>query len=176
MIVSESDISRFLQKFVVSGTGCWEWQAAKDKYGYGVFQVSPKTIKAHRFSYFILKEKLWEVPLAKSVGTESVSHLCDNNGCVNPQHLVIEPMVDNKRRSTDKITRCPEGHLLKDNEVAWDYKNRKHRTCATCKKEKMAVAYGLAAQAAASVGMGVTEYIDRFGKSVQKSMAVLNGE
>lgn len=175
-MVRERDINRFMQKFILSETGCWEWQGAKDKYGYGAFQVSPKVVKAHRFSYFVLKERLWEIPVAKSVAQESVSHLCDNNGCVNPEHLVVEPIAKNKRRSTDKVLECPRGHSLEENRVPWDYENRKHRTCATCKKEKMALAYELAAQAAAKLNIGVTEYVDRFGKSVQKSMAVLNGE
>lgn len=90
--VSKSDIVRFVKKITYSETGCWEWSAGKDRYGYGVFQMHPKQVKAHRFSYFVLGQHASKIPLATSVKYESISHLCDNNVCVNPEHLIIEPI------------------------------------------------------------------------------------
>lgn len=176
ILVSDRDVLRFVSKIKSMDTpDCWEWRGTKDRYGYGVFQIKNKQAKAHRFSYFVLKLHRMEIPLASSVKYDSVSHLCDNNSCVNPSHLVIEPIKNNKRRSTDKIVVCPNGHDLNSNLVFWDYAHRNHRTCTTCKKEKMALAYELAAQAAIKLDMGVTNYINAFGKSTKKSLEILKG-
>lgn len=175
ILVSSRDIKRFNSKIELDDSSCWWWTAAKDKYGYGVFQISPRSVKAHRFSYFVLGLHRREIPLASSVKNESVSHLCDNNSCVNPNHLTVEPIKDNKRRSTDKIVTCPNGHSLSGNLVTWDYEHRQHRTCAVCKREKMALAYDLAGQAAAKLNMGVSDYVDTFGKSMRKSLEILEG-
>lgn len=72
---------RFKTKFRISETGCWEWTASRTRQGYGMFSYKGKSIPAHRFSYLHHKG---EIPIGKIV-----HQTCQNNCCVNPDHLVL---------------------------------------------------------------------------------------
>lgn len=59
---------------------CWPWLHAKDKDGYGKFQLTHKIqIRAHRFMYMITygPPKYWVLHTRE----------CHNPPCVNPKHL-----------------------------------------------------------------------------------------
>jgi hypothetical protein len=59
---------------------CWEWNAGKDKDGYGLFTLTAiGTIKAHRFA-FELADGTIDPDLM-------VCHSCDNPPCCNRRHL-----------------------------------------------------------------------------------------
>ena len=65
-------LDRFMDKVVVnSDTGCWEWQAAKNKKGYGMIGHYKKTILAHRFAC-----EHWNGP--KPTDKDQCSHKCNN--------------------------------------------------------------------------------------------------
>ena len=87
----------FEKKFRKTNLGCWEWQSAKDGFGYGAFRFSGKTVKAHRFS--------WEFYIGDIPNGLCVLHRCDNPGCVNPDHLFLGTRTDNAK-DRDKKGRC----------------------------------------------------------------------
>ena len=73
---SDSDWARFYSKFKKNESGCWEWQAARDSDGYGVFTFDHKTWRAHRWSYCAFIEDLGKDMF--------ILHACDTPRCVNP--------------------------------------------------------------------------------------------
>ncbi len=93
---------------------CWEWQAGKDKNGYGKMQyfthIDEKRKKvhgrAHRIAY-CLDKGINEVP-----DEGYVLHHCDNPSCVNPKHLYLG---DNTQNVNDRVNRQrgyePKGEL-----------------------------------------------------------------
>jgi hypothetical protein len=74
-------IKDFWKKVDVKGPNdCWEWQAALNVDGYGMFSYIGRTYKAHRWIYQYMNNKT----LSKSI---CVCHSCDNPPCCNPSHL-----------------------------------------------------------------------------------------
>ena len=69
-------------------TGCWNWQLAKDRKGYGRRYFNGRQGRpAHRVAY--------ELANGPIPGGMVVMHLCDNPSCVNPAHLALGSVADN---------------------------------------------------------------------------------
>jgi hypothetical protein len=101
IIIKKSGSEYFWEKVNKSGD-CWEWTAARNKFGYGLFGVtgSRKMIVAHRWSY--IEEN---GPIPKGM---CVCHRCDNPSCVRPDHLFLGTRADNNR---DKKSKGREARL-----------------------------------------------------------------
>ena len=84
-------INRFLSK-IKKTEGCHTWIASKQKQGYGMFSIFGKSIPAHRFSYILYKGDIAENMV--------VHQTCENNECVNPEHLILQTKSQNKRSYT----------------------------------------------------------------------------
>lgn len=73
---------RFASKTAAQPNGCVLWLGAKDKDGYGKFQLNgggrQLHVRAHRYAFFLARGA-WPTDLAL--------HTCDTAACVNPDHL-----------------------------------------------------------------------------------------
>lgn len=124
----ENPIERFFTFIIKVGT-CWEWQAALDKDGYGLFWFDSRQRRAHRFSYENFVKKIPDGLV--------LDHLCRNVKCVNPEHLEVVTNRINiirgrwKSNNLNTFTHCNRGHKFTD-ESSIRRKDGK-KTCRICK-------------------------------------------
>lgn len=97
---------RFLAKCLPTTNGCIMWTGAKDKDGYGKFQLnaggSQRHVRAHRFAFFLAHGQ-WPSRLAL--------HACDTPACVNANHIAngtqsenLEQCASRGRRKSIQLT------------------------------------------------------------------------
>jgi hypothetical protein len=134
--MTEAEYERFMNKVKLRAHDCWNWQAACNKGGYGVFHVGQPS--SARVAHRVLYEHLHG---AVPKGFE-LDHLCGNKACVNPDHLEVVTHRENWLREGAPhgkffcVRRCKYGHWLTDDNVRI-FNDRKRR-CLQCWKEKCA--------------------------------------
>lgn len=95
MPAARPTLERFLEKVgATTPTGCIEWTAYRQPRGYGAISVGAKQELAHRVSWM-----LHNGPIPSGM---HVLHKCDNQPCVNPEHLFIGTHADNMRDRSAK--------------------------------------------------------------------------
>ena len=83
---------RFWEKAIPEpNSGCWLWDGAANKNGYGNLGVGKTTVLAHRISVLLDGRNIPDGMI--------VRHTCDFPPCVNPRHLLVGTRTDNARDS-----------------------------------------------------------------------------
>lgn len=134
--MKNEDIKRFLGKFLDTKS-CWVWGSC-NTYGYGMFDLCCKRVRAHRLSYELFFGK--KIPEGLQI-----DHLCKNRACVNPCHLELVSAKENIRRgfkSPDialRPTHCINGHpfSLENTSSVKNKRNRAWRRCKICHNARM---------------------------------------
>jgi hypothetical protein len=75
-------------------TGCWLWQGALDRSGYGQINVDGKTMLAHRVSHTLFNG---DIP-----DGHFVLHACDTPRCIAPAHLSTGTHDENMREMVER--------------------------------------------------------------------------
>lgn len=90
--LAEKDTERFFVKVDrTDPEGCWLWQAATDRDGYGLFKLAGRKWRAHRVAALLD---------GRDPRGKVVRHTCDNPSCVNPAHLKVGTQKENMRDRT----------------------------------------------------------------------------
>ena len=131
------DLQKILKRFYDkikfnSQTGCWEWQASCNQYGYGQFVVPELDERAaHRVSFRIFKGEI--------LPGMQICHRCDNRKCITPDHLFQGTIQDNSddkmRKGRDKPSNrgklfCKRNHPLFGSNMIVDSSGK--RQCKIC--------------------------------------------
>lgn len=74
---------------------CWEWLAARNQDGYGIFGEANGSVLAHRFA--------WEQEHGPVPEGLELDHRCFNRGCVRPSHLEPVTHAENVRRMRARL-------------------------------------------------------------------------
>ncbi|NTW50648.1 MAG: HNH endonuclease [Chlorobiales bacterium] len=88
---------------------CWEWVAAKNEKGYGVFGIGKETDKAHRIAWRLLVGSIPKYLFC--------CHRCDNPACVNPGHLFLGTNKDNVDDMIRKGRNSPPPYMAGHNRL-----------------------------------------------------------
>lgn len=129
-------IDRFWDKIQIDDlTGCWNWIAAIDRDGYGVFRETTNKHdscgRAHKFAY---QHYVGVVPANKQL-----DHICRNRRCANPKHLEIVTLIQNVMRGESfsavnaRKTHCIHGHPLSGDNL-YVQPSTGYRYCRECKR------------------------------------------
>lgn len=127
---------RFWDKvFPEPNTGCWLWAGDSHQFGYGLFLVQGKRVRAHRLT------------LAASTGSDGEGlfalHSCDAPPCVNPTHLrwgtPKENTHDAVSRGRMRAWNGEKTHCIRDHEFTADNTHldtNGKRQCRVCQRAR----------------------------------------
>jgi hypothetical protein len=82
-------VERLLSRVTRTGSGCWEWQGSRTRWGYGRIGIDQTVYLTHRVS--------WEIHHGPIPSGSWILHHCDNPRCVNPEHLFLGDHTANMR-------------------------------------------------------------------------------
>ena len=74
-------------------TPCLIWPNPRDTHGYGIFYANGKRYSTHRLAYTLTHG---QIPDGKEV-----CHLCNQNACINWQHLKVGTHAENMKHRAE---------------------------------------------------------------------------
>lgn len=91
-----AELQEYLKARVVIDpeTGCWNWQGAATKAGYGKCRLGKCIEYTHRAAHSAFRG-----PIPRGL---HIDHLCGNTRCCNPDHLEAVEQRENNRRAAEK--------------------------------------------------------------------------
>lgn len=117
---------------------CWEWQAGRNKYGYGNFKPNHRgrTYRSSRLAFYLTNLR-WP--------KHHTCHRCDNPPCVRPNHLFDGTNKDNIEDARDKGRLCvgSRSHAVKLAETDIIAIREAYKTTNVTQKT-LAIHYGVA--------------------------------
>lgn len=136
-VPSLTAMQRFDAKYHVDDeSGCWLWDATKNRGGYGNFKFHGHMITAHRWR--------WERQYGTVPSGLELDHLCRTPHCVNPGHLEAVTHRENSLRGNSphaqnaRKTHCKWGHPLAGGNLYLSYRNGfPNRQCRTCRRRRV---------------------------------------
>lgn len=122
---------KFLDRFDLPADpeDCWEWTGHKQERGYGVIRVNNRD-EAGNFRAHVVALAI--AGIHKPAGDYVAHHLCENPGCVNPDHL--EWMTRGAHKRLHLGDTCPQGHD-KSPENTYYYHGKPYG-CRICRNER----------------------------------------
>jgi len=116
-----------MERVTIARCGCWIWDGARSKEGYGVLRLGDSQRPAKRL--------FWEtfvgpIPEGYTVRSRKLP-ACVGKACCNPAHHQLQgPVVETAMQT------CKQGHLLTaDNVVIENRKGREFKRCRICRRE-----------------------------------------
>lgn len=133
---------RIKARIKVSESGCWLWEGATEKGGYGLMKrgAGLNHGMVHRLAY-----EAWRGPIPEGL---QIDHLCRVRNCVNPDHLeAVTPRQNVMRGRTPAAanaakTHCPRGHEYSVQNTRRGSKGE--RCCRACDRDRARTSYARA--------------------------------
>lgn len=123
-------------------SGCWLWQGATDRDGYGIARVDGQMRRVHRAVY---EQQIGPIPTR-----HVLDHLladralapgpCRSRACCNPAHVEPVTVAVNGARVRNwhaAKTHCPQGHPYADHGRVYRCRDgHERRFCMACRQER----------------------------------------
>lgn len=138
----------FWAKVVKQEDGCWVWQGAYRRDGYGHLAIRHKSWSAHKYAYTITKGP---IPTGRWV-----LHSCDVRGCCNPDHLRLGDRAENMRDMADRGRSARTGAKLTPEQVREIRRDYKLIGRIWTNAPRLAEKYGIGLGAIHNIARGIT--------------------